>query len=428
MSERLAAAVLAALVPLVFAACDTRPGQSETRPGTGMPVEIPQSAGAAAPAAPAANAGAEQAADRPVQPIQPPEPTGALPPALPTKETGAVSAAPWLAGAERVHALVQGGSPFVVAAGTGWLRVYRPDGTMVAHAGGRGAAQVLELLELSPAPGGAAQSVIAVGRGLGREALDAPPSIGLYRFDGHALSPPEEVPIPATSRAQIVGIAADPERSSWLWILAFDSKYQAALLGAKRGEGGVFVTTQLARIRMPMALAAGDATGDGKTDLLIARPYGEGLDAPGDVFVLSESGQRDLLPAVRGARAVVVHGSDVLYTDGWHREYGRKANALITRARWDGRSWRSQVLAHVAGRHGYDRLRVGDVDGDGSMDVVAAGNGPAIWVRGLSPSSGNVAALGRLDAYDAFPADLDGDGRAEVIIAGPEPGIWRAGD
>jgi hypothetical protein len=415
-------AVLSALVALMCG-CETRPGSkpaADTREAAGPD----QGQGAPAPASPARQRGvmpghrAEGAGDDA-------ELDATLPAALPLRAVGTIEPAPWLQGAERVAVLRVGAKPFVVAAGTGWLRVFSAKGELVAEAGGEGAAHVLEIMDLDRD----GQAEIAVGRGLGREAMQAQPSVTVYRFDGSALGAPRTMPMPETTRAQIIGVVADPGKKGRMWIGSFDSKYHVTVFEVEFDPSGAATSAPrskpFGRVRIPMAMASGDPDGDGRTDLFIARPYGDSLEAPGDVFILGEDGERSVLPSKRGARAVAVSGPDVIYADGWHREYARKGRALITRARRDGSAWKAQILVRVEGRHGYDRLRTGDVDGDGRTDAVAAGNGPAVLVRGLEPVTGHVPSLGDVDATDVYVADIDGDGRDEVIIIGPSPGIWR---
>jgi hypothetical protein len=415
----------AALIGLfaLVCACETRPagkpaaGRSEAAaPGQGQ--DMPALASSAGQGGATAGDRAEGAGDDA-------DIDATLPAALPLFAMGRVEPAPWLQGAERVAVLRVETKPFVIAAGTGWLRVFSVKGELVAEARGEGAAHVLEVMDLDRD----GQAEIAVGRGLGRDDLQARPSVAVYRFDGRALSAPRTVPIPETARAQIIGVVADPGKKGRMWIGSFDSKYHVTVLEIEIDASSAATSAPgsrpLGRVRIPVAMASGDPDGDGRTDLFIARPYGDSLEAPGDVFILGESGGRTALPSTRGARAVAVSGPDVIYADGWHREYARKGRALITRARRSGSAWNAQILVRVEGRHGYDRLRTGDVDGDGTTDAVAAGNGPAVLVRGLEPVTGHVPALGDVDATDIYVADINGDSRDEVIIAGPSPGIWR---
>jgi hypothetical protein len=254
------------------------------------------------------------------------------------------------------------------------------------------------------------------------------------------LGEPEEIPLPPTSRAQVIGVAGDPQRPGVLFVGAFDSKYMVTLLEAERGRGGVWRTEKISRLRMAWGLAAGDADGDGSTDLVVARAYGDGRREPGDVlfFPGGAGDDRQQIPSVRGARAVVVTRvaegrSEVLFSDGWHRKYGTSARALVTRARRDVRAWRTEILANVLGRHSYDRLRVADLEGDGSREIIAVGNGPAVRVALEPAPDGRAMALGERPATDAYPVDLDRDGADEVVLVGREPGadgaaygwIWR---
>jgi hypothetical protein len=264
---------------------------------------------------------------------------------------------------------------------------------------------------------------IAVGRGFGRGVLDAPAQLAVLRPG--ALDAPEMLPLPATSRAQIIGIAPDPGRPGAMWIGMFESKYMVAVLRAERDARGAWTVQTIDSLRVATGIAAGDVDGDGVAELALARPYGDTKFAAGDVFLLGADRARTPLPSRRGARAIAIAGERVVFTDGWHREYGNKARALVSVATRDGGAWKSQVLVRVANRFGYDRLRIGDIDGDGAPDAIAAGNGPAVAVPGLKPVAGQISSLGTEDAVDAFPADLDGDGRDEVVLAGERPGIWR---
>lgn len=403
-------------------ACQTRPADRESA------ADVP----APAPAEPTTTAAPTTTSATPS-----PAPTDArgadLPIPVGERAIGVFTPAPWLDGAERVAVFQHRGTAYIAAAGTGWLQIFDARGRSLARADAPGAAHVLEVVGAD-----ADQRVLlALGRGVGRDARDASSSAVVHRFDGRALGPAEAIPLPPSTRAQIVGIAARDPRAERLWLGAFESKYIMALYAVERGDRG-YQARAVDRMRVPLSLSVGDPDGDGEGDLFIARPYGDSAELPGDVFRWRD-GAREPLPSVRGARAVLAHGNAVFLADGWHKDYGRQANALITRVERAGDDWRARVLVHVRGRHGYTRLRVGDVDGDREPDLLAAGNGPAIVIPGMRPVLESVATLGTVEAWDIAVGDLAAgntaattetarDRRDQVVIVGETSGIWHFGD
>lgn len=405
------------------------PAQPQAPPTTAIPpTGTPSRPAAARPTPPKPAAGG--ATERPTVP---------LPPALEVASVGTFTPAPWLDGVERALGFRLRDKPYIAAAGTGWLRVYTPAGKVVAEAQERGAAQVMYLLPSydDKPPGGEAAVRFALGRGISRDDRAAPMSVTLYRFDGRSLVG-AAVELPQTSRTQVVAIA-QRKPAGTLWMLAFESKYHALLLSAERSSDGRYVVTREDSIRVPLGMVLGDPDGDGQNDIFIARPYGETPDEPGDVFRWRKGAARELLPTTRGARALtVVDGAPdgmVVVADGWHKNYGQMAKALVTRIDAapgsQGKNWRPTTLAHVAGRHGFDRLYTGHFDGDDRLDLIAAGNGPAILIAGLAPVTESVPALGSAEARDVaiVPPSSGAKGRrSDVVIVGPKPGIWRLDD
>jgi hypothetical protein len=270
------------------------------------------------------------------------------------------------------------------------------------------------------------------GRGRGRGDLNAPMRVTVYRSG--RLQQRENIPMPATSRAQVVSVAPDPTAPGALFVAVYESKYTVRFLRATRDERGTWTTEPKGTARVVSAMAVADVDADGTAELLLARPYGDEPDQPGEVSVATAGAPVSArLPVVGGARSIVVAGDLVVYSDGWDREYGRKARGLITRAVRDGDGWRATVIADVPGRWSYDDLRLGDLEGDGLKEIIAAGNGPAIAVPLGAAGAGQVRRLGDRDVYAVYPADLDRDGADEVLMIGPKPGepgasrgwIWR---
>lgn len=327
---------------------------------------------------------------------------------------GAVTPAPWLEGALRVAVVRADGKVRIVGGGVGWVRAFELDGAKVGERVGEGAVQVLEVIDVD----GDGEGELVVGWGRGRGALEAPARVEVLRAD--LRGDPEVVPVMPSDRAQLVSIRGEPGVAGVLWIAQFESKYQVAIVRARRDRDGRWTGERETMARVATAAERWDLTGDGRPELVVARAYGERKEDDGFVYTVVD-GQERRLGGLRGARALrrIPGTTSVVYADGWHFQYGTHASARITRGGLDG----AELLAEIPGRHGYTELRTGDLDGDGAVDVVASGNGPAIAVPALG---GRAYELGEGEAIDAYPADLDGDGVDEVVIAGTPAGIWRA--
>ncbi|HUH05631.1 MAG TPA: hypothetical protein VML75_26735, partial [Kofleriaceae bacterium] len=257
----------------------------------------------------------------------------------PTMARGLIEEAPWLDGAERV-AVVPGPDPLIAVAGPGWLRLVGSRGQPRGVTRARGSAQVLEVFD---ADGDGVLDLIE-GRGRGRGSLDAPMTLTIYR--SARLGRPEHVPLPASTRAEIVSVAPDLTAPGALFVAAYESKYMVRFLRATRREDATWTTEDRGTARVVSQMAVADTDRDGVAEILMARPYGDTPDQPGEVVVHGQQatpGGR--LPVVGGARSLLVVGEQVIYSDGWDREYGRKARGLITRARRVGDEWQATLVA-----------------------------------------------------------------------------------
>lgn len=348
------------------------------------------------------------------QPEAEPAPKPSLVAQPPVRLPGVMEAAPWLGEATRVVAYGARENAVIVAAGTGWLRWYSPDGKQLGEQLGDGGSQVLEVVDLD----GDGEVEILWGRGRARGATEAPASLELLRLGSKASV--ETLPLPKTSRAQVVAAHPVPRANHELWVASFVSKFEVEVNRFSRGEKGEWVVAE-SRGRHRVV---GDMTVLPDGTPVIARMYGDDADADGGVYALPSSETQTQIPSTRGARAVLATSAGLAMADGWHKEYGKKAQGLVSIAGKEGDGWAIQSRVQVKNNYGFSRLRLGDIHKVQGPELVASGNGNAVVMLPSRPDL--LFELSDRVALDAYPIDLSGDSRMEVVIAGPVPAIWNA--
>lgn len=195
--------------------------------------------------------------------------------------------------------------------------------------------------------------------------------------------------------------------------------------GVLSAEGGAPEWVPSHRIRMGMARAVGDFDGDGVSEVAIGRLYGEDANTPGDLRVIQEDGSVEMVPTLRGVRAVGVADlegdgkAELLFGDGWHKNYGKLARYRpnVASRGADG-TW---AVATIDERS--DNYAVEEIGAVGSA-VVAGGNA-SLGVYQWKPDGGwqllaphqGVRATGSWDAYR--------DGR--LVLSGPTVSRFRPG-
>ncbi|MCP4449187.1 MAG: hypothetical protein GY811_28230 [Myxococcales bacterium] len=334
---------------------------------------------------------------------------------VPVRLPGELAPAPWLGEATLVVALGEKDSAIIVAAGNGWLRWFRSSGEQLGERLGAGAPQVLQTLDVD----GDGELEVVFARGMGRDAAAAACVLEVLKIHVAGASA-ETLSLSATSRQQVAGVAtAEFDGRAALWVASFVSKFEVEVARyEKKSEPWVKVADR-GRHRV-----VSDIVSLSNGNLAIARMYGDTADAPGGVYELAAGESPQAIPSTRGARALaVLPGRDQLVmADGWHKNYGRKAQGLVTVAMRESWGWTRTTAVEVSGNYGFTQLRIGDVHREEGAEIVASGNGPAVVVIPTRPEL--LYVLGDAVASDAVPVNLFGDERDEVVIAGPKPAIW----
>lgn len=135
--------------------------------------------------------------------------------------------------------------------------------------------------------------------------------------------------------------------------------------------------------RMASSRFYADLDGDGRVDEIVGRVYGDALGQAGDLTVYLHRAQGPLAVAVpthNGVRALTVaqlagDARPTLYfADGWVSDYGKRAQARVQRARWNGRDFDVQLLSEQPDEFTFFELTPADLRGDGEVSLVAQGS------------------------------------------------------
>jgi hypothetical protein len=277
-----------------------------------------------------------------------------------------------------------------------------------------------------PAPGGIQALVVtavdgrgAVVAGWGRDRAhqDAGTRIGSYRLEGGALVE-EVIAQPDSERPQVAAIVAAPPDLLIAW---YADKYVVKSALARRANGG-WQLEELAALRTASSYALGDVDADGRRDLVVGRFYGDQLASDGDAFLLRPDGRRVAIPTTRGVNAIALAGGDVFLADGWDRDYGKVARALLTRVRWSGGAFRAEPVDEVKGEYTIWKLLAADLDGDGRAELVARGSGSVrIYAENRGRWTGRKVAG---EAADIAAGEVDGAPGDELLVVGPTGSRW----
>lgn len=292
--------------------------------------------------------------------------------------------------------------------------IAHPSGRIVAEAPVPAAIQVLRAVDLD----GDGRFEIVAGWGRSHAHQGGTTRITIHRLQGNALAQ-ELITAPATTRQDVASFVAS--ENGTLTVAFFESKYIVKVARA-RHAANQWTLEDLATLRMATTLAWGDVDGDGSSDLVVGRVYGEEQGSDGDAFVLRPGGQRVPIPTVRGVRGLTVadvdgDGRDEVYLgDGWHQDYGKQARGLLSRARWKNGAFETEVLHNTPGQYTLWDILPADVDGDGRKELITRGSS---YVRAFRLHQGRWQGLTMAGASRGIAVgQLDGVPGDEVLVLG----------
>jgi hypothetical protein len=222
--------------------------------------------------------------------------------------------------------------------------------------------------------------------GMGRGFGDAPLTLVLVAFrDGSIQASP--IYQANGERNQVTSLVPWPRQDAppQIYVAAFDDRFH--IRGGLLSLEGTPTWLDGHRLRMGLARAVADFDGDGRMEVAIGRLYGDGVDLPGDLRVVDDDGSVRMIPTLRGVRSVGVGDVDgdgspeLLFGDGWHKAYGKKARFRPTIARYTSDTWTTELIEERSDQYAVEQIAmVGrTIIAGGNREVRTYERGDAGW-------------------------------------------------
>lgn len=288
---------------------------------------------------------------------------------------------------------------------------------------------------------GDGKNELITGEGLGgynpKEGPQTDVTIKIYKPSTKGDWTPVEIYRKASERPEVTSLHVrdlDGDGKKEILFAHFASKYMVDLRVLKR-DGAAWTITELPAVRMGAHIDAGDVMQNGKSMVVVGRPYGDPADpkqttAIGDAFII-DGEKRIPLPVMRGVSAIAVGDLDgdkrdeIVVADGWHSNYGKLARCRIAVVSRQGNEWKYELVEDLDGHLRFEKIDLIDLNADGKPEIVA-------WASRNSTLGGSVRAYERTragwrgmtagDLAQAYAAgDFDGDKRNELVFAGQPP-------
>lgn len=220
--------------------------------------------------------------------------------------------------------------------------------------------------------------VLAFGRGRGR--LDAPLSVKLVEPNTGEERLLAQWPSPRADFAHLSVSDLDSDGSNEIVYAAFESKYHVREwthpIPGERRSGAL--------TRMATARAFADLDGDGSTDRIVGRIYGDDLGASGDLKIetATQSTEPKIVGGIRSLAVAHTQGDrrPTLYVaDGWSSSYAKEGRALLKRVSFDGKRFRIDDCVESDDEYTFNRIEV--LGRPPSQQLIVYGNRRLSWVE-----------------------------------------------
>ena len=219
----------------------------------------------------------------------------------------------------------------------------------------------------------------------------------------------------ASERNQVTAMQAWPRQGGGLdvYLAAFSSRFvvQGGVLSLDGGEPEWLPGHEL---RMGMVRAVADFDGDDRPEVAIGRLYGDDKDTDGDLRVVDDDGSVAIVPTLRGVRAVGSADLDgdgraeLLFGDGWHKDYGKEGRYRPSVGRLVDGAWAVELAEERS-----DQYAVEHIGAHGGLLVAGGNREVRVYRRG---DEGWEAAGGpEITSLQGAWAVLNG----ELVLGGP---------
>lgn len=232
-----------------------------------------------------------------------------------------------------------------------------------------------------------------------------------------------------------VFVVADFNKDSKADIAVFKSETAQVTLFLGNGDGTFTEGSSFAVGTSPLTIATGDVDGDGKADLVVGRRVrsaarsdyltiwtgnGDGTFAPGPLVDRASAVENLAVGDLDG------DGRDDIVAGGGGLSGVKEVRVLLASAAgtFTASADYAPALESLIGSP-YAKLISADADGDGHRDLIAATNqGVALYFGDGTGAIGSPWASKLSSSGDATVGDIDGDGKLDILVRNTNAGQW----